>query len=238
MHDETKRENLETIHLLEVKTLLSLLSLDTFHPFVQEKIHDLERKTELQSLKHEEILLEFESLKARRDRVLPPSSTTTSIMTNHHHHSNPMITAHPRPVPIMVDSQTSPVEDTTYSPLSTVNTATSAQPLPTATAPVPTMPVAPIAPSSSLSSSPTVKSSSIGKGLPQPANSIIDSQETKIKPPFNNLSAQIVVAKYSYEPLQCSPNDHPEVELPLNVGDYYLIYGDVDEVCNVHIRMD
>ncbi|CAF4649077.1 unnamed protein product, partial [Rotaria magnacalcarata] len=27
----------------------------------------------------------------------------------------------------------------------------------------------------------------------------------------------------------CSPNDHPEVELPLTIGEYYLIYGDVDE---------
>jgi hypothetical protein len=46
----------------------------------------------------------------------------------------------------------------------------------------------------------------------------------------NNKSAQIVVAKYSYEPLRFSPNDHPEIELPLKLGEYYLIYGDIDEV--------
>ncbi len=45
-----------------------------------------------------------------------------------------------------------------------------------------------------------------------------------------NQSPQIVVAKYSYEPLRFSPNDHPEIELPLKLGEYYLIYGDVDEV--------
>jgi hypothetical protein len=46
----------------------------------------------------------------------------------------------------------------------------------------------------------------------------------------NDRSAQIVVARYSYEPLKFSPNDHPEIELPLKLGEYYLIYGDIDEV--------
>lgn len=66
----------------------------------------------------------------------------------------------------------------------------------------------------------------------------------------NDRSAQIVVAKYSYEPLRFSPNDHPEIELLLKLGEYYLIYGDIDEVKNfkgnylefifslVHLRMD
>ena len=38
------------------------------------------------------------------------------------------------------------------------------------------------------------------------------------------------MAKYPYEPLRSSPNDHPEIELPLKPGDYYLVYGDMDEV--------
>jgi hypothetical protein len=63
----------------------------------------------------------------------------------------------------------------------------------------------------------------------QTLNNPTENQEMKQKP-FNNQTAQIVIAKYSYEPLQFSPNDHPEVELPLNLGEYYLIYGDVDEV--------
>jgi len=48
--------------------------------------------------------------------------------------------------------------------------------------------------------------------------------------PINDRPAQIVVAKYSYEPMKFSPNDHPEIELPLKLGDYYLVYGDIDEV--------
>ncbi|CAF1181555.1 unnamed protein product [Rotaria sordida] len=46
---------------------------------------------------------------------------------------------------------------------------------------------------------------------------------------LNDKLARIVVAKYSYEPLRFSPNDHPEIELPLKLGEYYLIYGNIDE---------
>jgi hypothetical protein len=66
--------------------------------------------------------------------------------------------------------------------------------------------------------------------------SVSENQELKQKAYLNNQTAVIVVAKYSYEPLQFSPNDHPEVELPLNVGEYYLIYGDVDEVNNLYLN--
>ncbi|CAF4652800.1 unnamed protein product [Rotaria sp. Silwood1] len=45
----------------------------------------------------------------------------------------------------------------------------------------------------------------------------------------NDKLARIVVAKYSYEPLRFSPNDHPEIELPLKLGEYYIIYGNIDE---------
>lgn len=47
---------------------------------------------------------------------------------------------------------------------------------------------------------------------------------------IDETSAQIVRAKYHYEPLKSSPNEHPEIELPLNVGEFYLIYGEIDEV--------
>ncbi|CAF3854382.1 unnamed protein product [Rotaria sp. Silwood2] len=172
MHDVTKQENQETIHLLE------------------EKIHDLERKTELQSLKHEEILLEFESLKARRDRILP--SSTGIIHSNNHTNIFPL--THHWPMPTMVDSQTSPTDDN-----------------------IPPIP------------SPLVPQRPLLKSTGSQSISISENQEIKPKSCTNNQTAQIVIAKYSYEPLQCSPNDHPEVELPLNVGEYYLIYGDVDE---------
>jgi hypothetical protein len=59
---------------------------------------------------------------------------------------------------------------------------------------------------------------------------LTENPEIKQKNVLNNQTALIVIAKYSYEPLQFSPNDHPEIELPLNLGEYYLIYGDVDEV--------
>ncbi|CAF1545622.1 unnamed protein product [Adineta ricciae] len=141
MHDATKREHQTTIHSL------------------QDKIHDLERKTELQALKHEEILRQLETIKSRRDRVLPPAlgnllpipSTTISSL------------------PKSLDSQNSVRDDS-----------------------------APIKPR---------RRSTIA----------------------NDKSAEVVVAKYSYEPLKFSPNDHPEIELPLKSGEYYLIYGDVDE---------
>ena len=49
---------------------------------------------------------------------------------------------------------------------------------------------------------------------------------------FDEKLTRIVIAKYSYEPLRFSPNKHPEIELPLKLGEYYLIYDDVDEVIN------
>lgn len=48
--------------------------------------------------------------------------------------------------------------------------------------------------------------------------------------PIRDRSPKIVVAKYTYEPLKFSPNDHPEIELPLQLGQHYLVYGDIDEV--------
>ena len=41
---------------------------------------------------------------------------------------------------------------------------------------------------------------------------------------------QVFVAKYSYDPDQFSPNDHPEAELALNAADYVFVYGEMDEV--------
>jgi hypothetical protein len=41
---------------------------------------------------------------------------------------------------------------------------------------------------------------------------------------------QVYCAKYSYDPYKYSPNENPEAELPLQAGDYVLIYGEMDEV--------
>ena len=37
------------------------------------------------------------------------------------------------------------------------------------------------------------------------------------------------ICKYSYSPLDNSPNDNPEIELPLVAGDYLFILSDCDE---------
>lgn len=41
---------------------------------------------------------------------------------------------------------------------------------------------------------------------------------------------QVFQAKYSYDPFQHSPNENPDAELPINAGDYVLVYGEMDEV--------
>ncbi|XP_055995599.1 peripheral-type benzodiazepine receptor-associated protein 1-like isoform X7 [Ostrea edulis] len=40
---------------------------------------------------------------------------------------------------------------------------------------------------------------------------------------------QVFQAKYSYDPIQYSPNENPDAELPINSGDYVLVYGEMDE---------
>ncbi|XP_065934810.1 RIMS-binding protein 2 isoform X12 [Magallana gigas] len=40
---------------------------------------------------------------------------------------------------------------------------------------------------------------------------------------------QVFQAKYSYDPFQHSPNENPDAELPINAGDYVLVYGEMDE---------
>ncbi|CAF2154725.1 unnamed protein product [Rotaria magnacalcarata] len=144
IHDTTKRENQATIHLL------------------QEKIRDLERRTELQSLKHEEILLQLDSLKAAQQQqqhcILPSSNT-----------SSPSINTHRNSLSTIVDSQTSEIDDS---------------------APIHSR-----------------------------------QQSTNL----NEKLVRLAVARYSYEPLRFSPNDHPEIELPLKQGEYYVIYGNIDE---------
>ncbi len=115
------------------------------------------------------------------------------------HLPSPLPSSHHWPLPTMVDSQTSPTDDS-----------------------VPLLPPPPLLPS--VPQRPLLKSTGSQSMTPS------ENQEIKPKSFLNNPTAQIVQAKYSYEPLQFSPNDHPEIELPLHIGEYYLIYGDVDEV--------
>ncbi|XP_049839037.1 RIMS-binding protein 2-like isoform X9 [Schistocerca gregaria] len=39
----------------------------------------------------------------------------------------------------------------------------------------------------------------------------------------------VYIARYSYDPFQQSPNENPEAELPVNAGDYLLVWGTMDE---------
>jgi hypothetical protein len=163
-------------------------------------------------------------------------------MTNHHPHHPSSLSSSPHhwPLPTMVDSQTSPTDELAYPPLTSTSTTNISQTLPTISTTSSTTvsnSTTPVPPQASLPN-PTTRSLSMTRGMTSLANTSNEIQEIKHhKVPFNNLSAQIVVAKYSYEPLQYSPNDHPEVELPLNIGDYYLIYGDVDEVMTIRQRI-
>lgn len=116
----------------------------------------------------------------------------------------------------MVDSQTSPTED-------------SIPPLPISQS-IPTQTTTTTTQSSSISQPLVIQQRPLLRSTGSQSINFTENQDNKQKTYLNNQTAQIVQAKYSYEPLQFSPNDHPEVELPLNLGDYYLIYGEVDEV--------
>lgn len=57
--------------------------------------------------------------------------------------------------------------------------------------------------------------------------SIVDSRLSALA---KNGPILVYMAKYSYDPYKYSPNENPETELPLQAGDYVLIYGEMDEV--------
>ena len=40
----------------------------------------------------------------------------------------------------------------------------------------------------------------------------------------------VYIARYSYDPVQHSPNENPEIELAFQAGDYLYVFGDMDEV--------
>lgn len=42
--------------------------------------------------------------------------------------------------------------------------------------------------------------------------------------------SRVFIAKYAYDPMRQSPNENPELELPLSVGDHILVFGEMDEV--------
>ena len=60
------------IFVREFLVVLRGLRFFNFHYlFVKEKLRDVEKKAEMQVLKHEEIMLELELIRTRRDRLMP-----------------------------------------------------------------------------------------------------------------------------------------------------------------------
>lgn len=43
----------------------------------------------------------------------------------------------------------------------------------------------------------------------------------------------VYIARYSYDPVQHSPNENPEMELAFQAGDYLYVFGEMDEVNEV-----
>jgi len=41
---------------------------------------------------------------------------------------------------------------------------------------------------------------------------------------------RVFIALYDYDPYQSSPNDQPDIELPLSAGERLYVNGDIDEV--------
>lgn len=40
----------------------------------------------------------------------------------------------------------------------------------------------------------------------------------------------VYIARYSYDPMQHSPNENPDMELAFQAGDYLYVFGEMDEV--------
>ena len=59
-----------------------LFLINNYTQYLKDKLRDVEKKTELQALKHEEIMLELESIRARRERLLPLCPNCSSQTLN------------------------------------------------------------------------------------------------------------------------------------------------------------
>lgn len=56
------------------------------------------------------------------------------------------------------------------------------------------------------------------------AEDIVDSIEIP-----NRGRCKVYISRFNYDPYKQSPNDNPDSEIPLNAGDFILIYGGVDD---------
>ena len=57
----------------------------------------------------------------------------------------------------------------------------------------------------------------------------IDADVNDVDPAIMEKLA-VYIARYSYDPVQHSPNENPEMELAFQAGDYLYVFGEMDEV--------
>jgi hypothetical protein len=187
--------------------------------FLEEKIKDLEKKTEFQELKHEEILLEMESLRAKRERVVPPLCPQCSSQTIQLYYTQQnKVQSSYLTTKLMhhVDCQTS----LSYTNKQTIDNNNK------------------IDKDCNTDSIPKIitkdKELNVNLLTYDPSLPKLDKQlqtteiiENIQKMDIKNL--ELFICKYSYNPLEQSPNENPEAELPLCLGEYVFILSNLDE---------
>ena len=76
--------------------------------------------------------------------------------------------------------------------------------------------------------------SAVSSHEPSPEEEALDSRY--LQGDFSDVDPAILeklavyIARYSYDPVQHSPNDNPEMELAFQAGDYLYVFGEMDEV--------
>ena len=76
--------------------------------------------------------------------------------------------------------------------------------------------------------------SAVTNNEPSPEEAALDSRY--LQGDFSDVDPAILeklavyIARYSYDPVQHSPNDNPEMELAFQAGDYLYVFGEMDEV--------
>jgi len=61
------------------------------------------------------------------------------------------------------------------------------------------------------------------------SSSSVDIAQCRTSPGDGHSGVTVFVALYDYDPYQSSPNDQPDIELPLSAGEHVFITGDIDE---------
>ncbi|XP_074640850.1 RIMS-binding protein 2-like isoform X2 [Tubulanus polymorphus] len=186
VQDDIKKEHEDTIESLQVK------------------LRELERKCELQAIKHDELSLELTSLKKQSKNA---STSSIEIQTDQDAASKLDSALLPRMSPKRRQRDVDSVWD-----INSIHSDRSLRP--------------------SDSTIGTIKSTDTEKEKKDKIlKSKLSLGDKSVIPPvlLNKGHVKIFVAKYSYDPVSYSPNENPEAELSLNAGDYVMVSGDVDE---------